>query len=110
MTPNWDWEQRTETESVLIARGDLDVAVGAAFVEAVDEVLSAEGSPTQVEIDLSAVEFIDSSGLRALLQVQQNHGEHVRLGAVSAAVQRLLELTGTVDHFRRPGGSGGRDD
>ena len=51
-------------------------------------------------IDLSAVEFIDSSGLRALLQLQQNFGGRVQIGAVSAAVQRLLELTGTLDHFR----------
>jgi anti-anti-sigma factor len=109
MTPNWDWQQRTETESVLVVRGDLDVAVGTAFVGAVDDALSAEGSPTLVEIDLGAVEFIDSSGLRALLQVQQNYGDRVRIGAMSAAVERLLELTGTFDHFRQ-GGSGGRHD
>jgi anti-anti-sigma factor len=109
MTPNWEWQQRTESESVLVLRGDFDVAVGADFVRAVDDALSAEGSPTLVEIDLGAVEFIDSSGLRALLQVQQNYGERVRIGAVSAAVQRLLELTGTSDHFRA-GGSGGQSD
>ena len=107
MTPNWEWQHRTETESVLVVRGDLDVAVGTSFVGTVDDTLSAEGSPTLVEIDLGAVEFIDSSGLRALLQVQQNYGERVRIGAMSAAVERLLELTGTLDHFR-PGGSGGR--
>lgn len=109
MTPRWEWQQRTESESVLVVRGDFDVAVGADFLAAVDDALSAEGSPTLVEIDLGAVEFIDSSGLRALLQVQQNYGERVRIGAVSAAVQRLLELTGTFDHFRS-GGSGGQSD
>jgi anti-anti-sigma factor len=103
MTPNWEWEQRTETESVLVVRGDLDVAVGVEFVEAFDEFLATDGSPAQVVIDLSEVEFIDSSGLRALLQVQQNHGERVRVGVVSAAVQRLLELTGTLDVFRTGG-------
>jgi anti-anti-sigma factor len=108
MTPTWEWQQRSESASVLVVRGDFDVAVGAAFVHAVDEVLSADGSPSDVEIDLGNVEFIDSSGLRALLQVQQSYGERVRIGAVSAAVQRLLELTGTLDHFR-PGGSGRHD-
>ena len=109
MTPKWEWQQRTESDSLLIVGGDLDVAAGADFVGAVDDALSAEGSPTLVEIDLGAVEFIDSSGLRALLQVQQNYGERIRIGAVSAAVQRLLELTGTSDHFRT-GGSGGQSD
>ena len=109
MTPKWEWQQRTESESVLVVRGDFDVAVGADFVGAVDDAFSADGSPTLVEVDLGSVEFIDSSGLRALLQVQQNYGERVRIGPVSAAVQRLLELTGTSDHFRS-GGSGGQSD
>ena len=33
MTPNWEWQQRTETTSVLVVRGDLDVAVGVEFVD-----------------------------------------------------------------------------
>ena len=45
------------------------------------------------------MDFIDSSGLRALLQLQQNYGGRIQIGAVSAAVQRLLELTGTLEHF-----------
>jgi anti-anti-sigma factor len=100
MTPNWEWQESTGDGSVLMVRGDLDVAVGAEFVAAVDEVLSTDPSINHVVIDLSAVEFIDSSGLRALLQLQQNFGGRVQIGAVSAAVQRLLELTGTLDHFR----------
>ena len=31
------------THSVLVVRGDLDVAVGVEFVDAVDEVLSGDG-------------------------------------------------------------------
>lgn len=100
MSANWEWQPRTSAESVLVVRGDLDVAVGAEFVGAVDRVLAAEDAPTSVVIDLGAVEFIDSSGLRALLQVQQKFGERVQVGTVSAVVERLLELTGTVDHFR----------
>jgi anti-anti-sigma factor len=104
MTPNWEWQQQTETESVLLVRGDLDVAVGAEFVAAIDGALAANGAPMQVVIDLGEVEFIDSSGLRALLQLQQRHADRVRVGAMSGAVRRLLELTGTLDHFH-PGGS-----
>ncbi len=100
MTPNWEWQERTGDASVLVVRGDLDVAVGAEFVAAVDEVLSTDPSINHAVIDLSEVDFIDSSGLRALLQLQQNYGGRVQIGAVSPAVQRLLELTGTLDHFR----------
>jgi anti-anti-sigma factor len=103
MTPNWEWQQRTDTESVVFVRGDLDVAVGVEFANAVDERLAGDGSVTQVVIDLGGVEFIDSSGLRALLQLAQHHGERVQVGAISPAVQRLLELTGTLEHFRLGG-------
>ena len=104
MTPNWEWQQRADGESAVLVRGDLDVAVGVEFVRAVDEVLAGDGSSTRVVVDLGNVDFIDSSGLRALLQLRQNYGERVQVGTVSAAVQRLLELTGTLEHFR-PGGS-----
>lgn len=99
MTPNWEWQQQTEGESILLVRGDLDVAVGVEFVAAVDRALAAAGAPARVDIDLGGVEFIDSSGLRALLQLQQNHGERVRISTMSDVVKRLLELTGTLDHF-----------
>ncbi|HWM20246.1 MAG TPA: STAS domain-containing protein [Ilumatobacteraceae bacterium] len=108
MTPNWEWQQRTETSSVLIVRGDLDVAVGVVFVDAVDKVLAADGPPAEVVIELGEVDFIDSSGLRALLQLRHNYGERVQVGAISAAVERLLELTGTLEHFR-PGGTNPHD-
>lgn len=103
MTPNWEWQQRTETSSVLVVRGDLDVAVGVDFVNEVDNVLAGDGSTAEVLIELGEVDFIDSSGLRALLQLRQTYGERVQVGTVSAAVQRLLELTGTLEHFRLGG-------
>jgi anti-anti-sigma factor len=104
MAPNWEWQQRADGESAVVVRGDLDVAVGVAFVRAVDDVLASDGSSSRVVVDLGDVGFIDSSGLRALLQLRQNYGERVQVGTVSAVVQRLLELTGTFEHFR-PGGS-----
>ena len=52
MTPNWEWQQRTGDASVLVVRGDLDVAVGVAFVAAVDEVLTTDPSINHVVVDL----------------------------------------------------------
>jgi anti-sigma B factor antagonist len=110
MTPTWEWQSRTDTGAVLAVHGDLDVAVGAAFVKAVDEALAAADAPAVVELDLGAVEFIDSSGLRALLEVQQSHGDRVRVGAISPAVHRLLDLTGILDHFGFEGDVADEDD
>ena len=48
-------------------------------------------------VDLAGVSFIDSSGLRVLVQDHQTRteaGESLRLRAPSAAVQRLLEISG----------------
>ena len=97
MTPNWEWQQRTGTESVLVVRGDLDVAVGVEFVDAVDEALAADGSATQIVIDLGEVDFIDSSGVRALIRVRREHGDRVRLVAASHPVRRVLDIAGLRD-------------
>ncbi|MGH9134282.1 MAG: STAS domain-containing protein [Ilumatobacteraceae bacterium] len=105
MTPNWEWRPASDTTSVLAVHGELDVAVGDKFVKAVEEVLAAADPPKSVEIDLGRVEFIDSSGLRALLQVQQAAPDVIRFGDLSPAVRRLLELTGTLDHFGSGEGS-----
>lgn len=55
-----------------------------------------------VDIDLSAVKFIDSSGLRCLLlgaRRAHSRSATLRLVAVSDPVARLLELTGTEQLF-----------
>ena len=61
----------------------------------------ANGSPVEV-IDLAGVSFIDSSGLRVLVEAHQAHvdkGARLVLRAPSAAVQRLLEISGLVGHL-----------
>ena len=47
-----------------------------------------------LEVDLSGVSFIDSSGLKAFLNVRRRH-PNMRIVAPSAAVMRLLEMTST---------------
>lgn len=53
-------------------------------------------------IDLSAVEFLDSSGLRALLGARQDvvdRGGSMALRGQSERVQRILEITGVQELF-----------
>ena len=51
--------------------------------------------------DLSEVTFMDSTGLRALVDARRREPERFVLGATSHQVQRLLELTGTSSLFKR---------
>ena len=55
-----------------------------------------------VEVDLSGVDFIDSSGLKALLVVHRQlleRGSSLTLVDPSDSAQRLLDLTGCVQLF-----------
>ena len=49
-----------------------------------------------LRIDLSELAFMDSTGLRALLGLQREHGDVKLRGPLQPAVQRLLELTQTL--------------
>jgi anti-anti-sigma factor len=51
--------------------------------------------------DLSEVTFMDSTGLRALVNARRREPERFVLGATSHQVQRLLDLTGTSSLFTR---------
>lgn len=64
-------------------------------VAVVRPVMLAGADP--IELDLSDVTFMDSSGIKLLVLAKLRRG--VRLVATSAAVDRLLELTGLTDEF-----------
>ena len=78
--------------------GDLDLSTVPALQARV-EALRGEGS-TQIVLDLAELDFIDSTGLRLILEL---HGEAARDGFTLAlvpgghAVQRVFDITGTAD-------------
>jgi anti-sigma B factor antagonist len=108
MPTTWEWNEADDGRRVLSVRGELDVAVGPEFGAAVEEALASNGSDV-VLIELSDVEFIDSSGLRVLLQLRREHDDRVQITRISPVVQRLLELTGTLDHLGVEGVEGVAD-
>jgi len=78
--------------------GEVDLQSEGAFVEEVDALARARDSAA-ILLDLAEVDFIDSSGVRALVRVRRRHGERLRLVAVSAPVQRVLDIAGLMASF-----------
>lgn len=85
---------------VLTVRGEIDMASSPRLMA---ELRRADAADAKlVVIDLADVEFIDSSGLHALLTAREallRHGLQLSLSRVSSQVLRLLELTGTLGLF-----------
>jgi anti-sigma B factor antagonist len=87
-----------DPNGAIVVHGDIDVA-GGPILEAA--ILEYQGADPLV-IDLSDVYFIDSSGLRSLLGASRRareRGATVVLRDVGPEVLRLLEITGTTEHF-----------
>lgn len=87
--------------AALIIEGELDIAAEAAVLAEMARAL--EGPAARLVVDVTAVGFIDSSGLRALLgcrDLAQRQGRafSLRVGA-NPVVRRLLELAGVDGWF-----------
>lgn len=80
--------------------GEVDITSAPRMVEAVMRAMT-------VELDLSEVTFIDSSGLSGLINLRNSRAA-LHIVAVSEPVQRVLECTGLIEplltHYR-PAGS-----
>jgi anti-sigma B factor antagonist len=85
-----------DADGALILAGEIDSYTAPDLAER----LAAE-PPVEV-IDVAGVTFIDSSGLRVLVEVHQSRaasGSRLVLRAPSAPVQRLLEISGLAGHL-----------
>ncbi len=66
------------------------------------DAMTAHGAGGDLALDLSGVDFIDSSGLRILVNAHRQleaAGHQLVLTRASDAVTRLLEITGLADHL-----------
>ena len=80
--------------------GEIDVGTGPELERRLQEI--ATGAHTHVLIDLSEVEFMDSTGLRSIVRAQHSansSGRRLSLRRGSAQVQRLFEITGVLDRL-----------
>jgi anti-sigma B factor antagonist len=84
---------QSESRAVLSLSGELDVSSSPALEDEIGRVKDAE----VIVLDLSELEFIDSTGLGVLVKTHQHMRDAGRqLGIVEGPgqVKRLLELTG----------------
>lgn len=96
-----DYEVRTVADrSILVVRGEIDLVNADDFRERIESLLDEGGSPTLV--DLSAVSFIDSSGVAALVAARgraDSAGIELVLVDPSPQTRTVLEVTGLWTHF-----------
>jgi anti-sigma B factor antagonist len=80
--------------------GEIDIATTSHLEFAIRELL--ESGFDDLLLDLTKVEFLDSTGLRLILSLQtasESDGYRLRVRPGPPAVQRLFDLTGTLDLF-----------
>jgi anti-sigma B factor antagonist len=83
------------SEAIIVLEGEFDLAGTERFWAFADAALAAE--PRAVIVDVSGLEFVDSSGLLALMRVRD---AAVEIGAAftirnpSVALRRIVELAG----------------
>ena len=86
--------------SRIVVRGDLDAYRGAEVRAVLEEHLAAGRSP--LELDCREVTFMDSGGLRVLVEIDERlraQGSGLVLVAPSPAVIRLLGYTDLTERF-----------
>lgn len=86
----------TPTDTGFAVHGEIDAHTAPSVATALEA-----STLDHVVIDMSGVEFVDSSGLRVLIEAHQaaaDNGGSVTLSEPSASVVRLLEISG-VDGY-----------
>ncbi|MBS2962896.1 STAS domain-containing protein [Actinocrinis puniceicyclus] len=84
---------------VVTVRGELDLAAADQLWETIEPLLAPDAL---VVLDGTEMTFLDSSGLRVLLQAHkraQADGALFRVVAPQQAVQRVLDLAGAAGHL-----------
>jgi anti-sigma B factor antagonist len=84
---------------VVALRGELDIADAASVMAVL--AAAAAGNP-RIIVDLAALEFIDSSGVAALVRgrnLARQAGGDLLLAAPRGPVRRILALTGLIGVF-----------
>jgi len=91
----------TTTDDGLALVGDIDAHTAPLLAEAI-----ASCDHTLLLVDMPGIEFVDSSGLRVLIEAHQTaqaDGRKIQISNPSTAVTRLLEISGIDDYLNIAG-------
>ena len=100
MSPIHIERQEAGGQTTLRIIGEVDLTTAP---ELARPVLTAQQPGTQLTLDLSAVEFLDSSGLQIIVDADiraREQGSLLKLIAGTGEVARVLELTRVTDRLR----------
>jgi anti-sigma B factor antagonist len=90
--------ERRDGGIVVRLAGEIDLYNANDVAAALEEV--ADGDPARVVIDLTGVEFVDSTALGTLVAARQRlGGGRLVLAAPGPDVRRALEVSGLDQHF-----------
>jgi anti-sigma B factor antagonist len=90
--------ERSAEAHRIIATGELDIATVPQLEEAFDAAAAANDG-ARIVVDLAGVTFIDSTGLRLLIRMNENSADGRLAIRSTPIVDRLLQVTGLLDQL-----------
>ena len=77
--------------------GEIDASNASAFADGLQAAIAESDRP--IVLDLARVTFMDSSGIRELVNARESAGPRLRVAALHRSVRRILELASLLDQF-----------
>ncbi|MBF6170974.1 STAS domain-containing protein [Nocardia blacklockiae] len=97
--------RRERRSAAVVLTGELDHYTAADLVAAVTELLAAAPALTDLRLDCTRLTHCDTAGLSGLLLIHRRTGAaavELHLDHRPPALDRLLTVTGTLEHLTRP--------
>ena len=95
----------TNESACLQLVGDLDYVTTAAVVETVSRLLAEQSALRHLRLNCAELTFCDSAGLSGLLQIHRrtsSAGVQLHLDDRPPHLERILQITGTLEHLTAP--------
>lgn len=99
LTPSVDADASSAS---LRVTGELDQTSADGLIAAASDLLAAHPGLRHLHLDFGGLEFCNSAGLSALLEVHRSTsaaGVHLHLDHRPAHLDRVLDITGVLDHL-----------
>src|SRR3712207_6490037 len=88
--------ERDDGRAIIVVRGEIDLLTAPELASCIDDVLSTM-TPDVLVLDMAAVDFLDSAGVRVIIGAFRGLGEQRERLVVEHAntqLRRVLEVTG----------------